>query len=217
MTKRAQTIGASLLILLALVCHALSEGRAVQVELEPRLPGHKLGREETSSTLKPFEFQLTIHDPNVDFNHLDLFANAENSDRSVPRKQNIFAHVTRKGTGQPVQFILGESGGGVGEVFFELTVPFSDQERSARFATAVQSLKNSPNSKNHITAQGASAIQKLLELEGVRESEPGDYIVQVDYISPAGKFSSKPLSFTIRDNGNLYEKLLGTMASYPSH
>jgi len=47
-----------------------------------------------------------------------------------------------------------------------------------------------------------------MEDMGVHESKPGDYNVQVDYISPAGKFSSKPLSFTIRDKGNLYEKVL---------
>jgi len=86
MAERTRATGAILLILLAFVCNALSGPPPVQVEIAPHLPNSKERRENTSSTLEPLEFQLAIHDPNVDPNHVDMFPNAENSDKTSPAR-----------------------------------------------------------------------------------------------------------------------------------
>ncbi len=199
------------ILLLSTGCGALAQAPNAQITVAARQPNSEDRRENTSSTLQEFEFQAEVRDRDVDFNRLDFFTNAENSDKGKPRKQNIFVRVTRRDTGAPVPFRLTESGSAGGNashiLFLELVVPFPAPERASRIAAALKALDGSPFLKLFNQPETATPEQ-FFDGYGVQESKPGEYAVEVDYIAPSGKVSSKPLHFTIRDHGNLYEKVI---------
>ena len=201
---------AAILLLIA-GCTALAQAPNAQITVAARPPNSENRREITSSTLQEFEFQAEVRDRDADFNRLDFYTNAENSHKEKPRKQNIFVRVTRKDTGAPVPFLLTESGSAGGNgfhiLFLQLVMPFPAPERAARIAAAIQVLGDSPFLKLFNQPETATPEQ-FFDGYGVQESKPGEYVVDVDYVAPSGKVSSKPLHLTIRDKGNLYEKVI---------
>jgi hypothetical protein len=98
------------------------------------------------------------------------------------------------------------------KIFFWLTVPFSDQEQDPRISAALNikiekpiTMEEGPIRNPPRTAENAAQVMKSL---GQNDSKPGDYVVQVEYLSPLGKVASKPLQFAIRDRGSIYQLLL---------
>jgi hypothetical protein len=204
-----------IVFLLSAVIVAFAQVPRAQVTVSARQPRAEDRRENTSSTLQPFEFQAEFRDADADFNRLDLFTNAENSHKSKGRTQNVFVHVTRKDTGAPVPFVLMDSDRSGGNDFktldLEIVVPFPPPERAARIAAALKALKDSPFLKL-FNEPGGPTPEQFFDGYEVRESQPGDYVIKVEYHASSGKVSSKPLPFTIRDKGNLYEKVIRDMA-----
>lgn len=86
-------------------------------------------------------------------------------------------------------------------------VPFPAKERVARIAAALKTLHHVPFLKLFNQPDGPTPEQ-FFDGHGIQESKPGEYIVEVDYLAPTGKVTSKPLPFTIRDKGNLYERVI---------
>lgn len=218
------------ILLLSVVSYAVAQTPKAQITtMEPRLPNDEDERAKFSSTLGAFEFEFEIRDPDVSFerrdpspaNYADVFTNATNSykgDKDRPRKQNVFVHVTRKDTGEPVPFILTESSGGGGfdetvTVQLEVIVPSSPNERSSRIAAAVKASRGTEFVKE-LGKKDMPTPKEFFDAYEFQESKPGEYIVQVDYVGPSGKVSSKPLPFTIRDKGNLYEKAIRAINSW---
>lgn len=203
----------AIILLVSTSFGAFAQAPKAEVTITARQPDSEARRANTSSTLQEFEFQAEIRDPDVDFNRLDVFTSAQNSDKDKPRKQNIFVHVTRKDTGAPVPFILSEFGGDGGNdskiLFLDLVVPYPAPERASRIAAALKALQGSPFLK--LFNRPGATPQEFFDGYGVQESKPGEYVVQVDYLAPSGKIASKPLPFTIRDKGNLYEKVARTI------
>jgi hypothetical protein len=206
------------IFLLSTAFGASAQAPKAEITLTARPSNFEDIREVASSTLRGFEFQAEIRDPDVDFSRLDLFTNAENSHKEKPRKQNVFVRVTRKDTGAAVPLIFTESGDAGGNnskiLFLEVVVPFSDKERVARIEAAIKAIQGTPNAKLFNQPNEPTPVQ-FFDALGLRESQPGEYIVQVDYIAPSGKVSSNSLPFTIRDKGNLYERVIRSIKPGP--
>lgn len=198
-------------LLLGISMPVVAQTSKAQIAIAARNPFGADRLDDTSSTIGPFEFQAEIHDPDVDFNRIDFFTNAENSYKDNPRKQNIFFHVTVKETGKPVPFLLydmGTVGGNDSHILMlQIVVPYSAEERRARITAAVESLRETGSPKL-LTGPDDPTPEQFFDGYEVHEGKPGEYVLQVDYVSPSGKVSSTPLPFTIRDKGNLYEKIL---------
>lgn len=201
-------------LLIAFGCDVLAQAPRAEISIAPSGPISKDRPEDTSSTLGPFPFQIEIRDPDVDFNRLNVFANPDNYGGG-PRKQLVFVHVIDRDTARPVAFRLYQTGSGLGDgskkIFFWVTVPFSDQERDSRISDAVKANMEKPDVKESLSRKGSPTLDQIehtLKGLGLDEGKPGDYAVQVEYLSPSGKVASKPLQFAIRDRGSIYQLLL---------
>jgi len=188
---------------------------AATIEIKQSIQNSKERTEQTSSTLQPFDFDIGLTDSSVNFNNLDLFANASNSDKDSPRIQNIFIHVFSKDTNKPVPFILQERGRGgykgfTEGIYLSVLVPFSEKERTLRIKSAIEEYGKLDPSKTFQLPPAISPVTFFDTYELI-ESKPGDYILSVDFIAPSGKISSRPLEFTIRDRGNLYFNVLNSL------
>ncbi len=159
------------------------------------------------STLAPFAFEANITDPRINADNIDLFTNAQNSDKETKRKQNVFVSLQREidGTFQNVDFILFETGTAGGQdttsLFLEVIPPFPPDQRKKRIEDAF--LKSSKG--GFVPATDRISFFDMYEQT---ESRPGRYRVIVSYDSPSGRVTSLPHEFMIEDKGNLYLKIL---------